>query len=278
MDDGYQARLGDWLEPSSSFGSLRAVAGEVRDAGRRVGVWTAPFLAVAESRVVAEHPEWFAREVPEHRHWDTDLQVLDVTHPGAAEHLAGVFRTFRDWGISLFKVDFVSAGAMDGRRHEDVSGLEAYRRGLELIRDAVGPESYLLGCGAPVLPSVGLVDAMRVGPDTADVREPASGDLSQPAQRSAETTTAARAFAHGRFWVNDPDCLLVAPSVETRERWADTVARHGGLRASGDRLRDLDGWGLTTTREVLATPPLAVLVDAWTGGAEGSASAGVTRR
>ena len=30
---------------------------------------------------------------------------------------------------------------------------------------AIGAEAVLLGCGAPILPSVGGVDAMRVGPD-----------------------------------------------------------------------------------------------------------------
>jgi hypothetical protein len=40
--------------------------------------------------------------------------------------------------------------------------------GLErsLVREVMGDEAFLLGCGAPILPSVGLVDAMRVSPDT----------------------------------------------------------------------------------------------------------------
>ena len=47
------------------------------------------------------------------------------------------------------------------------SSAPAYRSGIELIREAIGEDAYLLGCGAPLLPSSGLFDAMRVSPDTA---------------------------------------------------------------------------------------------------------------
>jgi alpha-galactosidase len=125
---------------------------------------------------------------------------------------------------------------------------------LALIRSAID-DAYLLGCGAPILASVGLVDAMRVGPDTAAHVEPTDGDPSQPGQRFAIANGAARAWQHGRFWVNDPDCIIVRPGIEQREVWAAHVARYGGLRASSDRLRDLDAWGLATTRRLLASVP-----------------------
>ena len=55
--------------------------------------------------------------------------------------------------------------------------------------------------------------------------------------------------------MNDPDCLIVRPGVERREEWAAVVERYGGLRASSDRIADLDEWGLATTRRLLGTPP-----------------------
>jgi len=61
----------------------------------------------------------------------------------------------------------------------------------------------------------------------------------------------ARAWQLGRFWVNDPDCLLVRPGVQRRSDWAALVERYGALRSSGDGLRELDGWGLETTRRLL---------------------------
>jgi alpha-galactosidase len=255
LDDGYEAEIGDWLTLSGRFPSLRDLVAHIRQRGRRAGIWTAPFLVGERSRLYAEHPDWVVDGASAGTNWGQRLFALDVTHPGAAEYLHQVFSTFSGFGIDFFKIDFVYAGALDGRRHEDVAPVEAYRRGLRLIRGAIGPDAYLLGCGAPILPSVGLVDAMRVSPDTGPEYEPDLGDLSQPSVRAAVLSGAGRSWQHGRFWVNDPDCLLARPAVEGRQEWAAHVERYGGLRGSSDRLADLDDWGLETTRRLLATVP-----------------------
>jgi alpha-galactosidase len=255
IDDGYEAEIGDWRTLSGRFESLDSLVGRIRDRGRRAGIWVAPFLVGARSTLHAEHPDWLVGGADGGFNWDQPLSVLDVTHPDAAAWLAGSMAAFRDAGIDFFKVDFLYAGAVAGDRHQDVTALAAYRQGIELLRAAVGPDAYLLGCGAPILPSVGLFDALRVSPDVAPTYEPASGDLSAPSQRAAAMTGAARAFQHGRFWVNDPDCLLARPAIERREQWAAHVERYGGLRGSSDRLRDLDAWGLATTRRLLASVP-----------------------
>ncbi len=258
LDDGYQSELGDWLTLSNRFASVRDLVARIRSAGRRAGIWVAPFLVGARSQVAAKHPDWLVGgpEGPTDAgyNWNQDLYALDTTHPGARAYLAEVFGTFRAWGIDYFKIDFVYAGAMPGRRHEDVSPVAAYRSGVQLIRDSIG-DSYLLGCGAPILPSVGLVDAMRISPDCAPYFEPKDGDMTQPSNRAAILTGVGRAFQQGRFWVNDPDCLIVRPAVERREEWAAHVERYGGLRASSDRLLDLDDWGLETTRRLLEVSP-----------------------
>ena len=166
-----------------------------------------------------------------------------------------MFSTFRELGIDFFKIDFLYAAALEGGRHQDVPPVEAYRRGLRLVRDAIGPAAYLLGCGAPIPPSVGLVDAMRVSPDIGATYEPPQGDLSQGSQRSAVLSGVGRAWQHGRFWVNDPDCLIARSQVERRQEWAAHIQRYGGLRGSSDRLRGLDEWGLQTTHRLLSTVP-----------------------
>lgn len=258
IDDGYQAEIGDWLVASDRFASLEATVGRIRAAGRRAGIWVAPFLVSPRSATYRAHPEWLLPDVTAGSNWGAEQGVLDVTHPGADAYLRRVFTTFRDTGIDYFKIDFAYAGAMVGRRADPgVTALSAYRRGLALVRESIGDESYLLGCGAPILPSVGLVDAMRISPDTAPEFAPSGGDLSMPSQQAAMATGRGRAWQHGRFWANDADCLLARPQVEHRERWAEHVERYGGLRSSSDRLRDLDAWGLATTRRLVRRTPVS---------------------
>jgi len=256
IDDGYQSALGDWLTLSGRFRSRAGIAGTIRARGRRAGIWTAPFLVDPSSELATAHPDWLVRSsdgAPLHagRNWGHDLYVLDTTHPAAAAYLTEVFTTLRTEGYDYFKVDFLYAGAMDGVRHDGTDALTAYRSGIALIREAIGPDSYLLGCGAPMLPSIGLFDAMRVSPDTAPHRRSEADDYSQPGQDAAEFTGVGRQWQHGRLWVNDPDCLMARPAVETRERWAAHVESTGGLMASSDRLLSLDEWGVTTTRRLL---------------------------
>jgi alpha-galactosidase len=260
IDDGYQCAPGDWLQASGRIADLPGLAGRIQDSGRRAGLWIAPMLVGRSSDLLRDHPDWVVRDPASQPVYvgtvcRQECTALDVTHPDATAYLSRVLRTMRSWGVDYFKIDFMYAAAYEGRRHEDVTGVQAYQRGLRLIRDAIGPDALLLGCGAPILPSVGLVDAMRVGPDIAVDYEPADGNPSLPSQRAAARNTVARAWQQGRFWVNDPDCLLARPGVQRRKDWAALVERYGGLRSSGDGLRNLDPWGLETTRRLLVPSP-----------------------
>ena len=259
IDDGHQAEIGDWTKRSGRFGPLSELGARIRGHGRSMGLWTAPFLVGARSLIANEHSDWLLAGTTAGHHWDQDLYALDVTHPGAAEHLVEVFRALRSDGCDFFKIDFLFAGALEGRRRQNASGIDAYREGLRLIRAGAGADAVLLGCGAPIMPSIGLVDAMRTSPDVGPNYEPEDGDLSQPSIRSALLTGRARAWTHGHWWIHDPDCLIVRPEVEAREEWARHVGESAGFVASGDPLEALDDWGLETTRRLLrpsSTEPL----------------------
>lgn len=251
IDDGHQAAPGDWLERSPRFGPLDRLAGRIRAAGRVPGIWVAPFVVGERSRLAAEHPDWLVEGADAGLNWEQRLGVLDVGHPAAAEHLESVFRTLAEQGFDYFKLDFLYAGA--------IPGLDAYREGMRLIRAGTGPEAILLGAG-PLLPSIGLVDAMRIGPDIDPRFESATGDVSLPSGRGAVAVSRARAWMHGRLWANDPDCLIVRPEVERREAWAEHVEACDGLVFSSDPLDELDARGLKLTRRALrasTTGPVA---------------------
>lgn len=247
VDDGWSDGLGEGGAPRRSFDLVRLVD-RVRSGGRRLGIWLAPFLVGAGTSLARRHPDWLVGYAG--HNWGQDLLGLDLTHPAVREHLHATISGLRDLGVGYLKLDFLYGGAVPGTRHLDVTPLAAYRSGLKLVREAAGPETFLLGCGAPILPSVGLVDGMRVSPDTFH----AGGEDGSRGLRG-RVGAAARAWQQGRFWVNDADCLVARRSYALREPWAETVETFGGLRSSSDRLADLDDWGLETTRRLLAGAP-----------------------
>ncbi|MGA9724176.1 MAG: alpha-galactosidase, partial [Candidatus Binatus sp.] len=60
LDDGFQSALGDWDSTNAKFpAGLRKIAGEIRAAGFKAGIWTAPFLAARDSQLMIDHPNWF---------------------------------------------------------------------------------------------------------------------------------------------------------------------------------------------------------------------------
>lgn len=244
IDDGWGTGLGEGAAVSPRFGDLAALVGDIAAGGRRAGLWLAPFLVGATSTLARDHPDWVVG--PAGRNWDTDLVGLDLTHPGVREHLHDVVCRIRSLGVDYLKLDFLYAGALPGARHDAAaSPVEAYRRGLALIRDAAGPDAYLLACGAPILPSVGLVDAMRVSSDTFHE----GGQDGSRGLRGARSVRA-RAWQDGRLWANDPDCLVLRQGFSLRREWARTVAGRGSLRSFSDRIDELDPWGLAVLEEV----------------------------
>ncbi len=248
VDDGWSLGLGEWLRPADGFPDLARLVDRVRATGRRAGLWLAPFLVGVDTDLARRHPDWLVGDAG--HNWGQDLAGLDLTHPGVRELLATAVRRLRAIGVGYLKLDFLYAGALPGRRHTELSPVAAYRSGLELLREAAGPDTYLLGCGAPILPSVGLVDAMRVSPDTFH-----EGGQDGSTGLRGRMSLAARAWQHGRLWANDPDCLVARPSYRLRERWAETVGTFGGLRSCSDRVAELDDWGLEATRRLLSSPP-----------------------
>jgi alpha-galactosidase len=247
IDDGWSTGLGDGLRPSPGFTSLPDLVARLRDDGFGVGLWLAPFTVGADTELARGRPDWLVGDAG--HNWGQPLRGLDLTHPGVLEHLRERGAWLRNLGISYAKLDFLYAGAVPGRRWGDTKPELAYRDGLAALREGLGPDVYVLGCGAPLLPSLGLVDAMRVSPDTFHE----GGEDGSTGLRGLLSLTA-RTWQHGRLWTNDPDCLVARPGYLLREEWARAFEEFGALRSCSDRIADLDGWGLDTTRRLMAAP------------------------
>jgi alpha-galactosidase len=174
VDDGWQKEIGQWTETSARFPHGMAwLAARIREKGFRPGLWLAPFLLSERSALFSRHPDWCVRDLQNGgrplaygTNWGATQYCLDPTHPGVKQHLAECFQAFRSWGFDYFKLDFLHAGAMEGvYARSGATRVQAFREGMALIRQLAG-DSFLVACGAPLGPCIGLVDALRVGRDT----------------------------------------------------------------------------------------------------------------
>jgi alpha-galactosidase len=276
VDDGYQPATGDWLSANDKFPSgMQRLAGDIREAGYRPGIWLAPLLLHESSATLRDRPGLALRDAAgETLFVDTWLgrcAVLDCTNPESAAWLREVIRTIvGSWGYDVLKLDalvFAARPAHAVRYHEPGTTAAAnLRRGLEVIREAAG-DAFLLGCTLLFGPAIGLVDAMRTGPDVAATWDAGT----RPSVRHAMRMALQRNWMHGRWWANDPDCLLVRDSEteldEPETRFlATAIALSGGLVVASDNMTELTNERLDLLRALL--PPTGIAarpVDAGNG-------------
>ncbi|MGH2436846.1 MAG: alpha-galactosidase, partial [bacterium] len=265
IDDGYQTANGDWLMPSSRFpNGLAPLAQRVHEAGYRPGLWLAPFLVSEHSALRAAHPDWLVhdhagRPLEVIHHWNASQFALDTTHPDALTWLRQTVKTITsDWGFRYLKIDFLYAAALPGRRHAEIDPVEAYRAGLEAIRKSA-TDAYILACGAPLLPSAGVVDGMRVGPDVKTLWPAvAPGGPDHGTLRATIRSVLTHTWTHQQLWNLDPDCAIVRGqdgglTVDEVRTWLTVVALSGGAVMLGDDLRALGKEDIELLRRLL--PP-----------------------
>jgi hypothetical protein len=244
VDDGWQVRWGEWT-PNDKFPSgLDGLAADLRADGFAVGVWLAPLLVDRESALVAEHPDWFVAGAGWTHLEEGPMAILDPTHPEAAAHLAGVVRRLVDAGYDFLKIDFLFAGALEGERHEAVTGMQAYARALRVVREAAGPDVTLLAVGAPPIAAFEHVDAWRVG---GDIAFQVAGAVYGPIGHQARSL-AARWFLCEAVLCDADPVLLRDLRRNEAEVGAWVVAASGGAWFLSDDLRRLDparvGWAV----------------------------------
>lgn len=237
IDDGWQQGIKDngpkkvfsAYNPKGPYPSgMKATAENIAAHGLTPGVWFMPFAGTWEDPFFKAHPDWFVQTddgKPYVTKWGGTC--LDMTQPAVQQYLREeVGRIANDWGYRYFKMDgmwtgtgtklmYVNSGYKpdgigDAVFHDPgTTNIQAYRKGLKIVREAAGDGVFLLGCCAPQNMrsyggAFGLIDAMRVGPD--------NGPKWQSLLRGP--TFASRSyFLNGRVWWNDPDPVYVRQSI-----------------------------------------------------------------
>lgn len=274
IDDGFQAQVGDWLQFGPAFSNgVKDLAFEIQGRGFTPGLWLAPFILHPASRTARDHPEWLLHTVSGRLAragfgWNTLSVALDLTVPEALDYACQAVQTaVHTWGFPYIKLDFLYAAAVKGLYRDNTrTRAQVLRSGMRALREAAGEETFLLGCGAPLGSVIGLVDAMRISADVSDSWKPSflgisfpfRDEPSMPCARNAIQNIVTSAYMHERWWINDPDCLLVRPdshlSLAEVQSLATAIAMTGGSLLLSDALAKLSPDRLRLAASML--PPI----------------------
>jgi hypothetical protein len=176
LDDGYDRGphgehywIERWDEKKFPHGPAW-LAGYIKSKGLRPGLWLVPN---AYAGAVETHPDWYLRDREGKLILDYNTPALDQTNPDVLAFLGQEFTTLRDWGFEYYKFDGEHAlplyvPAVDRSKLYDPQAdpIVAYRHRLSVIRDTVGPDTFIEGCpaGTP-LNGIGYFDSYFDGHD-----------------------------------------------------------------------------------------------------------------
>ena len=252
IDDGYQISAGDWQTNNKFPDGHRWLVNQIHNAGFKAGLWVAPFAVSEISPIYLNYPEWLLEDengekimVWDNPNWGGKIYILDPSHPEAYQWLVDIFSSITNvWNYDYVKIDFLYYATLGKRYYRNVTPIEAYRLGLRAIREGVGSEKFILGCGAPLFPSIGFVDGMRIG---TDVSASWNGIL------QCVNATSTRYFYHQNLWNNDPDCLVIREPLNFVQAasWASFVTLSGGMNLFSDNLAELNREKLNILKKTL---------------------------
>ena len=219
IDDGYETFVGDWLDPNPAKfpNGMKYIADKIHDKGYLAGIWIAPFSAQRVSRVAKEHPDWLIKDEKGKpllgcQGWG-GAYTLDFYHPEAREYIKHFFDVIvNEWGFDMVKLDFLYSEAMLPRHGKTRGTIMC--EAMDFLRECVGEEKLILGCGVPLGPSFGVVDACRIGCDVSphfefNFIDKLRLNMEIVNTRHAINNTFLRRHLDQRVFCNDPDVFFL---------------------------------------------------------------------
>ena len=218
IDDGYERCVGDWLETNKRFPEdMGFYAKKIHEKGYKAGLWLAPFNATKKSKTYQNHRDWVlkdekGKEMLGCMAWG-GAYTFDIYNEEFRKHLKHVFDVVcNKWGYDMVKLDFLYSQCMLPRNGKTRG--EIMCDAMDLLRECIG-DTLFLGCGVPLGPSFGIVDACRI---SCDVASNYQGDFYMnifhlnnevPSAKNAINNSIFRRHLNGRVFVNDPDVFFL---------------------------------------------------------------------
>jgi alpha-galactosidase len=266
IDDGYQTRVGDWLSVNKKFPSgMKFLADEIKSAGYQAGLWLAPLSAEKKSQLVKDHPDWLVKNedgtpyrIGINPLWSLAFYALDIYHHEVRAYIKKVFQTVcREWGYDIVKLDFLYGACMVPRNGKSRATIMA--DAMELLREAIGDDKIILGCGIPLGSAMGTTDYCRIGADVHLTWEIGALKWCNNRERAstvlAITNTINRRQLNGAPFVNDPDVFMLREKMQrlTRpEQYSLLLANllFGDLIFNSDNIQDYDEETMTLYKSI----------------------------
>ena len=238
MDDGWQRNSppvvhesgrGPWDAAGPNFGmDMPTFCGRIAALGAKPGLWYRPLRA------------W--DELPDEQRLLANRDYLDPTVPAVKSRIVEDMCRFRDWGVKLVKIDFLSFDLaqfwpcdphphydryiQDDRAWRDSSRTtaEVMRDLYQAMKDAVGDDVVIISCNAFNHLAAGVFELQRTGCDT-------SGKKWSWTRDHGVNTLGMRSIQDGAFFKIDADCVGLAEKGavpwELNRQWMDLLGRSG---------------------------------------------------
>lgn len=220
IDDGYESYVGDWLVPDKKKFSngMKPIADAVHSKGYLAGIWIAPFSVQRVSKTAKEHPDWLIKDNATGKPlWGCPgwggAYTLDIYNPEVRKYIKKFFNVIlNEWGYDMVKLDFLYSEAMQPRAGKSRGQIMC--EAMNFLRECVGEDKLILGCGVPLGPSFGVVDACRISCDVDLVYKgrfysDMNINLEVPSAQNAINNSIFRRHLNGRVFCNDPDVFFL---------------------------------------------------------------------
>ncbi len=247
VDDGWQKERADgghgsrdWTGIDMAFPSGMAKLAEyIREQGLIPGIWIAPHGQSNDSVVMASPDVFIFRpdSTSASSTWEGNW-LIDPTTEAANKYLFDLFEMMVKWGYDYYKID---GQPIVVREYERVNEFmrspwqdneELYRKTLNTIREAIGPERYLLGCWGIPTEGIGIMNGSRTGGDVV---------LGWSGFDVALMPTMSYYYQHNIVWYTDPDVMMLRQplTLQQAQVWATLQGLTGQALMTSDRLTDL---------------------------------------
>lgn len=216
IDDGYENKVGDWDMDTVKFpNGLAPIVDRIHEQGLMAGLWYAPFAAQFKANVIKNHPDWLIRNkhgrpVISGIAWG-GFYALDFEKEEVREYIKAFFdKVFNEWHFDMVKLDFLYAAAIEPRNGKTRGQLMC--EAMDFLRECCG-DKIILGCGVPLAPAFGVVDACRISCDVENTfKEKFYVKVTNQeiiSAKMAMVNSVYRRHLNGRIWANDPDVFFL---------------------------------------------------------------------